>query len=89
MSLFFNIFMKNLCCNVNICLIKKRKFCQNYTITWTKKVKMMPFFPILHEKLNALMSIFKKKGQLPKKHIALIPYFVKKTSSFQGPPGPG
>ena len=38
------------------------------------------FFPILYENFTALMPILKKKSQLPKKHIALIPYFVKKTS---------
>ena len=40
---------------------KKRKFCQNYTLLWAKKVNRMPFFPISDEKITALMSIFCQK----------------------------
>ena len=31
-------------------LVKKRKFCQNYTILWAQKVNRMPFIPIFTNK---------------------------------------
>ena len=43
-------------------LVKNRKFCQNYPILWAKKVNRMHFFPILHEKISALMPIFCQKN---------------------------
>ena len=56
--IFFQIFHD---CHVHIWSIKCQ-FCQNYTILWAKKVNKMPFFPIFHEKINALMPMFYPKS---------------------------
>ena len=37
---------------------KKRKFCQNYTLLWAKKVNRMPFFSDFSRKNHWLMSFF-------------------------------
>ena len=42
-------------------LINKRQFCQNWDILWAIKVNRMPFFPIFHEKITALMPILCQK----------------------------
>ena len=57
----------------------KRHFCNNYTILWVKKVNMMEFFPIFHNKINALMPIlYQKYIYSPKKHSALKLIFCQK-----------
>ena len=61
-------------------LVKMRQFCQTYTILWAIKVNKIPFFRFFHEKINALMHIFCKKGPFSKKHAALMSIFCQKTS---------
>ena len=58
LSFFFKFFKKS-CCHAHD-WPTKRQFCQNYTLLWAKKVNRMPFFPISHEKITALMPIFCK-----------------------------
>ena len=57
-----------------------RPFCRNYTVLWAIKVNKIPFFPISHEKNNALMHLFCKKREFSKNTKVSCPYFVKKTS---------
>ena len=59
--LFFQISHEKLPAVMHMIGKKKRKFCQNYTLLWAKKVNRMPFFPISDEKITALMSIFCQK----------------------------
>ena len=50
---FSNLLLKNPCCHAHI-WSRKRPFCQNYPISWAKKVDRMPFFskkcPKIHYK---------------------------------------
>ena len=84
-NFFFKFVMKNplLSCTY---LVKKRRFCQNYTILWAKRVNRIPFFSDfswknLHEKITALLSIFCQKNLFSLKNTLFsCPYFMKKTS---------
>ena len=76
MSLFFNFFMKTPCSHAHD-WSKKRKFCQNYTLLWAKKINRMPFFSDVHEKITAFAHILLKK-RLLKKTFFSCRYFVKK-----------
>ena len=60
---------------------RKRQFCKNYTILWAPRVNRMPFFPIFHEKIIALIPIFRQKNvNSLKSTLTSCPNFVKKTS---------
>ena len=78
--IFFQDFpWKSPCCHTHICS-KKRKFCQNYTILWVlKKALGCPFFPIFHEKMDALMPKFCQQNvHSLKKDTAPMPIFCQK-----------
>ena len=66
-SFFLNFFMKNHLLTSPY-LVKRRQFCQNYTIFWVKKVNRYPAFPIFHGKITVLLPIFIKKRPFSKKH---------------------
>ena len=62
-------------------LVKKRKFCQNYTILWAQKVNRMPFIPIFTNKYQPSCPHFLQNNvYYQKKKLLSCPYFVKKTS---------
>ena len=62
-------------------LVKKRQFCQNYTIFWVQKVNRMPFFPDFSRKNNCSYThILSKNVHSLKNTLFSCPYFVKKTS---------
>ena len=72
--IFFYILMKKhrLSCPY---LVKKPKFCHNYTILWAKTVNKMQFFPIFNEKYLFSCPYFVKKTSIFKKHYAFMPIF--------------
>ena len=78
------IFSKNFMINIPLscpCLVKKRQFCQNYTILWAPKVNRMPFFRFISNKITTLMPLFRQKNVHSLKITMLsCPYFVIKTS---------
>ena len=62
-------------------LVKKRRFCQNYTIFLVNKVIRMPFFSDFSRKNNCSNAhILSKNRPFSKNHLFLCPYYVKKTS---------
>ena len=69
-------------------LVKKRLFCQNYTLLFSMGQKSQedlsircPFFPIFHEKyLLSCPYTVKKNVHSLKNTMLLFSYFVKKTS---------
>ena len=69
--MFFLIKLKSPCWHANIWL-RKRIFSQNQTILWAKKVDMMSFFPIFHEKNTALMPTFCHKNVYSLKELCSI-----------------
>ena len=80
MSFFFNIFMKNLCCNANIW--SKNVNSVKITLLYgPKKSKWCPIFPIFDEKLNALMPIFSEKTSILYKKKCSHPIFCQKNVS--------
>ena len=86
MSFFFIFFSKN---QLLLCpyLVKKRQFCQNYTILWAKKVNRMPFFSDFPRKNNnSHAHILSTKRPFYKKHTFLMPIFCQKTSILSKTP---
>ena len=79
--IFFKFHMKNtLSCSY---LTKNCQFCQNYTILLAKKVNRMPFFPIFHVKITALMPMLCQKDVHSLKNTLLsYPYCIEKTSNL-------
>ena len=68
-------------------LVKKRQFCQNYTILWAKKVNRMPFFSDFPRKNNnSHAHILSTKRPFYKKHTFLMPIFCQKTSILSKTP---
>ena len=61
--LWLHFFVKNPCCHAHIWL-QKPQFCQYYSILWAKKVKKIPFLPIFHGKITALMPMICKKTSI-------------------------
>ena len=74
---FFEIFHEKLLLSCTW-LVKKRQFCQNYTLFWAKKVIGCPFFLFLTKKFLLLCQYFVKKTSILKKEIALISTFCQK-----------
>ena len=80
MSFVCKFFMKNPLLPSSY-LVKKRQFCQNYTIFWVQKVNRMPLFSDFHGKIICSNAhILQKRRPISKKHLLLCPYFVQKTS---------
>ena len=76
---FFQFFYKN---PILLCpyLVKKRIFCQNYTLLWAIKVNKMPFFPRFLLKNGCSHNQFILKIQLIfKEKTALKSMFCQKT----------
>ena len=73
------IFQKNFMINIPLscpCLVKKCKFCRNYTILWAPKVNRMYFFPVYLKKNNCSRAhISSKKCPFAKNHNAFMPIF--------------
>ena len=58
-----------------------RKFCQHYTLLWSKKVNRIPFFPIFHEKnLCSQARTFLKNVNFLKKLCSHAHILSEKTS---------
>ena len=75
---FFYLFSKNPLLSSPY-LVKKRRFCQNYTIFWVKKVNRMPFFSDFSRKNNCSNAhILSKNRPFSENNLLLSPY-VKKT----------
>ena len=76
---FFHFFYKN---PILLCpyLVKKRIFCQNYTILWAIKVNKMPFFPdfLLKNRCSHTQFILKIRLFF-KEQTALKSMFCQKT----------
>ena len=76
---FFHFFYKN---PILLCpyLVKKRIFCQNYTILWAIKVNKMPFFPdfLLKNRCSHTQFILKIRLFF-KEETALKSMFCQKT----------
>ena len=59
-------------------LVKKRYFCENYTLFWGKRINRIPIFSLCQEKFNALIPIFSKNSPFCEKHVNLMPLFCRK-----------
>ena len=57
---------------------KKRKFCQNYTLLWAKKVNRMPFFSDFSRKKHCFHVHILSKTFILEKQIALLSIFCQK-----------
>ena len=85
MSFFFQFFSKNPLLSSPY-LVKKRRFCQNYTIFWVKKVNRMPFFSDFSRKNNCSNAhILSKNRPFSENNLLLSPYYVKKRIFSQKP----
>ena len=75
--IFFNFFMKNrlLSCSY---LVKKRQFCQNYTILRAKSKPDALFLRFFMKNHWSNAHILSKNRQFSKKHIALMSIFCQK-----------
>ena len=80
MFFFFKFVMKNflLWCTW---LVKKCKFCQNYTLLWAKKVNRMPFFSDFSRKnYCSYVNFFKIFIKNP---LLSCPYLIKNVNSIK------
>ena len=78
---FENNFMKNILLSGSYLIQKKRQFCQNYTVLWSKKVNRLNIISYFHENVTSLITIFIKKRSIFKEHNTLISIFCQKTSN--------
>ena len=60
--------------------VKKRQFCQNYTIFWVQKVNRMPFFSDFSKKNKCSYNHILSKRLFSKIHVILMLIFCQKTS---------
>ena len=65
-------------------LVKKRQFCQNYSIFWVHKVNKIPLFSDVFQKnQRSHAHILSKNYLLSKNTLFLCPYFIKNLHSHK------